>query len=94
MSPQMHDPKRRKPEARISIRITHLFVLSAFTTAQPIYDLLTRHPEFLPAHQTEKVDIFLLVLGCPSSYQEHSRLSSRACAESIRSSPSGPTWLC
>ena len=63
MSPQMDDPKRRKPEARISIRITHLFVLSAFTTAQPIYDLLTRHPEFLPAHQTEKVDIFLLVLG-------------------------------
>ena len=59
----MDDPKRRKPEAGISIRITHLFVLSAFTTAQPIYDLLTRHPEFLPAHQTERADIFLLVLG-------------------------------
>ena len=59
----MDDPKRRKPEAGISIRITHLFVLSAFTAAQPIYDLLTRYPEFLPAHQTERVDIFLLVLG-------------------------------
>ena len=63
MSPQMDDPKRRKPEAGISIRITHLFVLSAFTTAQPLYDLLTRYPEFLPAHQTERVDILLLTLG-------------------------------
>ena len=59
----MDDPKRRKPEAGISIRITHLFVLSAFTTAQPLYDLLTRYPEFLPAHQTERVDILLLTLG-------------------------------
>ena len=59
----MDDPKRRKPAAGISIRITHLFVLSAFTTAQPLYDLLTRYPEFLPAHQTERVDIVLLTLG-------------------------------
>ena len=36
--------------------------MSAFTTAQPIYDLLTRHPEFLPAHQSERVDILLLTL--------------------------------
>ena len=59
---QMNDPSRSQPTAGIRIRFIHLLVLSAFTTAQPIYDLLTRHPEFLPAHQSERVDILLLTL--------------------------------
>ena len=58
----MNDPNRDRPTSGIRIRIVHLLVLSAFTTAQPIYDLLTRHPEFLPAHQSERVDILLLTL--------------------------------
>ena len=60
--PLMSNPSRGNPAAGIQIRIIHLLVLSAFTTAQPIYDLLTRHPEFLPAHQSERVDILLLTL--------------------------------
>lgn len=60
--PLMSNPSRRNPAAGIQIRVIHLLVLSAFTTAQPIYDLLTRHPEFLPAHQSERVDILLLTL--------------------------------
>ncbi len=59
----MNDRSRSKPAAGIQIRIIHLLVLSAFTAAQPIYDLLTRHPEFLPAHQSEGVDILLLTLA-------------------------------
>lgn len=58
----MNDPTPSQPAAGIRIRVVHLLVLSAFTTAQPIYDLLTRHPEFLPAHQSEPVDILLLTL--------------------------------
>ena len=58
----MNDPSRNKPAAGIRPRILHLVVLSAFATAQPIYDLLTRHPEFLPAHQSERADILLLTL--------------------------------
>ena len=58
----MNGPSRNQPAAGIRIRFVHLLVLSAFTTAQPIYDLLTRHPEFLPAHQSERVDILLLTL--------------------------------
>ncbi len=60
--PQMNDPDRIEPASGIRIRFIHLLVLSAFTTAQPIYDLLSRHPEFLPAHQSEPVDILLLTL--------------------------------
>ena len=59
---QMNDPIRNQPASGIRLRILHLLVLSAFTTAQPVYDLLTRHPEFLPAHQSERVDILLLTL--------------------------------
>ena len=58
----MNDPNRSQPAAGIRIRFVHLLVLSAFTAAQPIYDLLTRHPEFLPAHQSERTDILLLTL--------------------------------
>ncbi len=58
----MSNPNRSQPTAGIRIRFIHLLVLSAFTTAQPIYDLLSRHPEFLPAHQSEPVDVLLLTL--------------------------------
>lgn len=58
----MKDPTPSQPAAGIRIRVVHLLVLSSFTTAQPIYDLLARHPEFLPAHQSEPVDILLLTL--------------------------------
>lgn len=59
----MNHPTPSQPAAGIRIRVVHLLVLSAFTTAQPIYDLLARHPEFLPAHQSERVDILLLTVG-------------------------------
>ena len=58
----MNDTQDSRPAATIRIRILHLLVLSAFTAAQPIYDLLTRHPGFLPAHQSERLDVLLLTL--------------------------------
>lgn len=39
----------------------HVFALSAFAVAWPIYDLLTRHAGFLVAHRATPLDIVLLV---------------------------------
>ncbi len=91
---QMNDPSRSQPTAGIQIRFIHLLVLSAFTTAQPIYDLLTRHPEFLPAHQSERVDILLLTLMLSLLLPGAAALVVGVWPESIRSWAPGPTWAC
>lgn len=39
----------------------HLFVLSGFAIAQPLFDLLSRNAEFFVARRSEPVDIFLLI---------------------------------
>ncbi len=41
----------------------HLFTLSSFAVAQPLYDLLGRHPEFLVAHRAEPATIGVLVIA-------------------------------
>ena len=48
----------------------HLLVLWNFATAQPLFDLLARHPEFFVARQSAPLDIILFVvlvcLGFPT----------------------------
>lgn len=39
----------------------HLFVLFSFGIAQPLFDLLSRYPEFFVARKSEPIDIILLV---------------------------------
>src|SRR5690606_27018113 len=40
----------------------HIFVLTAFAVAQPVYDLLGRNAEFFVAHRSTRRDILTLVL--------------------------------
>ena len=40
----------------------HIFVLTAFAVAQPVYDLLGRNAEFFVAHRSTRGDILTLVL--------------------------------
>ncbi|MEW6529731.1 MAG: sulfatase-like hydrolase/transferase [Thermodesulfobacteriota bacterium] len=40
----------------------HIFVLSAFAFAQPLFDLIGRHPEFLVAHHAKPFDVIVLAL--------------------------------
>lgn len=41
----------------------HLFVLVGFALAQPLFDLLSKHPEFLVARHQGPMDILLLILA-------------------------------
>lgn len=41
----------------------HLWVLTAFAVAQPLFDLLSRQPEFLVAHQVERFGLLALTLA-------------------------------
>ncbi len=41
----------------------HLFVLCGFAVAQPLLDLLARHPEFFVARQAPPIDIVLMVFS-------------------------------
>ncbi|MDH3689795.1 MAG: sulfatase-like hydrolase/transferase [Gammaproteobacteria bacterium] len=41
----------------------HIFVLTGFALAQPVFDLLSKHPEFLVARRMDGLDISLLVLS-------------------------------
>ena len=43
-----------------AIRALHIFVLSAFALAQPLFDVLARHPAFLVAHRADALDLVLL----------------------------------
>lgn len=40
----------------------HVFVLASFAVAQPLFDLISRHGEFLLAHRSGRGDILLLAL--------------------------------
>ena len=41
----------------------HLFLLSSFAFAQPLYDLLGRNAEFFVARRSEPVDVLVLAAG-------------------------------
>ena len=43
-------------------RLLHVWVLSAFALAQPIYDVLRKSAEFFVAHEADRVDLVLLTL--------------------------------
>jgi hypothetical protein len=43
------------------IRILHLFTLSAFAVAQPLFDILARHGEFFAVRQSQPTDLFALI---------------------------------
>ncbi len=47
---------------QLGIDLLHVFVLSSFAIAQPIYDLLGRHPTYFVAHGSKPVDVVALVL--------------------------------
>ncbi len=51
---------QRSPTPRV--RALHVFVLVAFAVAQPLFDLLGRHAEFLIAHGATRGDLYLLTL--------------------------------
>ncbi len=42
-------------------RAVHLFILSGFAVAQPLFDLLGHHPEFFVAHDSRPTDLAALV---------------------------------
>lgn len=44
-------------------RLLHVFVLSAFALAQPIYDVIKRHAEFFVAHEADRLDLIVLALA-------------------------------
>ena len=48
-------------KGKIYVPYLHLFVLAGFSVAQPVFDLLSRNPEFLVAHHAQPVEILLLV---------------------------------
>lgn len=51
------------PRDRRALRdAIHIFVLTAFAVAQPVYDLLGRNAEFFVAHRSSRGDILTLVL--------------------------------
>ena len=51
---------QRSPTSRG--RTLHVFVLVSFAIAQPLFDLLGRHAEFLIAHGTTQTDLTILTL--------------------------------
>ncbi|MEO8601162.1 MAG: sulfatase-like hydrolase/transferase [bacterium] len=51
-----------QPSLRLSA--VHLFTLTGFAVAQPIYDLLERYPTFLVAHGAGLGDVVALAVGC------------------------------
>lgn len=44
-------------------RLLHVFVLSAFALAQPLYDVIRRNAEFFVAHEADRLDLVLLTLA-------------------------------
>jgi hypothetical protein len=43
------------------VRALHIFVLWGFAVAQPLYDIFSQYADFFVAHQTQPLDIVLLV---------------------------------
>lgn len=66
---------------RSPVRPRHLFVLSAFAIAQPIFDLLSRNAEFLSSHAVGPAELFgllgLLLLGPPAVLSALASVASR-----------------
>ena len=54
---------------RFGFEALHVVVLFSFAVAQPLYDLLGRHPQFFVSRGSESVDVALFVgavsLGLP-----------------------------
>lgn len=44
-------------------RLLHVFVLSAFALAQPVYDVIRQNGEFFVAHEADRLDLVLLTLA-------------------------------
>jgi len=44
------------------VDILHIFILSSFALAQPLFDLLSRNAEFFVARHSKSIDVILLVL--------------------------------
>lgn len=44
-------------------RLLHVWVLSAFAVAQPIYDVIRRNGEFFVAHEADRLDLILLTVA-------------------------------
>lgn len=51
-----------KQKGRIVTDVLHIFILSSFAFAQPLFDLLSRNAEFFIVRRSEPVDVVLLVL--------------------------------
>ncbi len=45
------------------VPVAHIFVLSGFAVAQPIFDLLSRQAQFFVAHDSQPVELALMALG-------------------------------
>jgi hypothetical protein len=45
----------------VPTRILHLFTLSTFAVAQPLFDILARHAEFFALRQSQPIDLFTLI---------------------------------
>jgi Sulfatase len=62
-------PAVGRPEPAAGARSLHLLAACGFVLAQPLYDLLANHPDFLVAHQLQGSDLLLLIaavsLGVP-----------------------------
>jgi len=57
-----------RAEPHLGTDLLHLFTLSAFAVAQPVFDLLGRYPEFFVAHRVglpEIVSLVILLLVAP-----------------------------
>ncbi len=53
----------RKLQCELGIDVLHVFVLSSFAVAQPIYDLLGKHPTYFVARASEPIDVVALILA-------------------------------
>lgn len=54
--------KKGKKQSTLLIDALHLFVLFGFAVAQPIFDLLSRHPEFLVSWQSKPIHLIAIIL--------------------------------
>ena len=55
-------PKKETHPSRFFVDALHIFVLFGFAIAQPIFDLLSRHPEFLVSWQTKPIHLIAIIL--------------------------------
>lgn len=63
MALEQHSPHSRSSGSDFLFRSLHLFVLWNFAVAQPLFDLLARHPEFFVIRQSGAFDILLFTVS-------------------------------